>query len=125
MLRRPPRATRTDTLFPYTTLFRSRPQAAAREDGPNHGPAPSTPLSPSSTPVGHGRARRRVARARLLVRAERRAPARAALGGGVVRPLRGRRHALLHLPRLGEPPRGRHLSHHPSRPPRGLAPSLP
>src|SRR3546814_18803761 len=23
-LRRPPRATRTDTLFPYTTLFRSR-----------------------------------------------------------------------------------------------------
>src|SRR3546814_15142701 len=25
MLRRPPRSTRTDTLFPYTTLFRSRP----------------------------------------------------------------------------------------------------
>src|SRR3546814_6905177 len=24
MLRRPPRSTRTDTLFPYTTLFRSR-----------------------------------------------------------------------------------------------------
>src|SRR3546814_5179252 len=24
MVRRPPRATRTDTLFPYTTLFRSR-----------------------------------------------------------------------------------------------------
>src|SRR3546814_11050365 len=24
MLRRPPRATRTDTLFPYTTLFRSK-----------------------------------------------------------------------------------------------------
>src|SRR3546814_6056385 len=24
MIRRPPRATRTDTLFPYTTLFRSR-----------------------------------------------------------------------------------------------------
>src|SRR3546814_7248991 len=24
MLRRPPRATRTNTLFPYTTLFRSR-----------------------------------------------------------------------------------------------------
>src|SRR3546814_6157059 len=29
MLRRPPRSTRTDTLFPYTTLFRSR-QAEAR-----------------------------------------------------------------------------------------------
>src|SRR3546814_14472897 len=26
MIRRPPRSTRTDTLFPYTTLFRSRPQ---------------------------------------------------------------------------------------------------
>src|SRR3546814_9020034 len=25
MLRRPPRSTRTDTLFPYTTLFRSGP----------------------------------------------------------------------------------------------------
>src|SRR3546814_1317891 len=26
MIRRPPRSTRTDTLFPYTTLFRSRRQ---------------------------------------------------------------------------------------------------
>src|SRR3546814_3702744 len=25
LIRRPPRSTRTDTLFPYTTLFRSRP----------------------------------------------------------------------------------------------------
>src|SRR3546814_10552792 len=30
MIRRPPRSTRTDTLFPYTTLFRSRPARAAR-----------------------------------------------------------------------------------------------
>src|SRR3546814_1104374 len=33
MIRRPPRSTRTDTLFPYTTLFRSRscgPQQAAQ-----------------------------------------------------------------------------------------------
>src|SRR3546814_8591890 len=29
MIRRPPRSTRTDTLFPYTTLFRSRKRAAA------------------------------------------------------------------------------------------------
>src|SRR3546814_19006346 len=29
MIRRPPRSTRTDTLFPYTTLFRS-PRAARR-----------------------------------------------------------------------------------------------
>src|SRR3546814_9066870 len=27
MVRRPPRSTRTDTLLPYTTLFRSRPRA--------------------------------------------------------------------------------------------------
>src|SRR3546814_4968275 len=27
MIRRPPRSTRTDTLFPYTTLFRSDPAA--------------------------------------------------------------------------------------------------
>src|SRR3546814_8434602 len=29
MIRRPPRSTRTDTLFPYTTLFRSRPRRSA------------------------------------------------------------------------------------------------
>src|SRR3546814_5076726 len=27
MIRRPPRSTRTDTLFPYTTLFRSQPDS--------------------------------------------------------------------------------------------------
>src|SRR3546814_4742325 len=31
MIRRPPRSTRTDTLFPYTTLFRS--ESEADEDG--------------------------------------------------------------------------------------------
>src|SRR3546814_3136503 len=31
MIRRPPRSTRTDTLFPYTTLFRSN-HAAFHED---------------------------------------------------------------------------------------------
>src|SRR3546814_18858423 len=30
MIRRPPRSTRTDTLFPYTTLFRSTGPAARR-----------------------------------------------------------------------------------------------
>src|SRR3546814_2945585 len=30
MIRRPPRSTRTDTLFPYTTLFRSFPYLDAR-----------------------------------------------------------------------------------------------
>src|SRR3546814_645749 len=33
MIRRPPRSTRTDTLFPYTTLFRSEPGAAACAGG--------------------------------------------------------------------------------------------
>src|SRR3546814_14259455 len=39
MLRRPPRSTRTDTLFPYTTLFRSVVTRAQ----------PSPPASGSST----------------------------------------------------------------------------
>src|SRR3546814_15241912 len=30
MIRRPPRSTRTDTLFPYTTLFRSTTDPVAR-----------------------------------------------------------------------------------------------
>src|SRR3546814_12411435 len=30
MIRRPPRSTRTDTLFPYTTLFRSRARVGVR-----------------------------------------------------------------------------------------------
>src|SRR3546814_5704826 len=34
MIRRPPRSTRTDTLFPYTTLFRSLRQGAGQVDLP-------------------------------------------------------------------------------------------
>src|SRR3546814_20448817 len=33
MIRRPPRSTRTDTLFPYTTLFRSAHSSLEEEDG--------------------------------------------------------------------------------------------
>src|SRR3546814_10486771 len=33
MIRRPPRSTRTDTLFPYTTLFRSAGVAIRIEEG--------------------------------------------------------------------------------------------
>src|SRR3546814_20599549 len=40
MIRRPPRSTRTDTLFPYTTLFRSSQTAPAAV------PAPAAPASP-------------------------------------------------------------------------------
>src|SRR3546814_11633983 len=31
MIRRPPRSTRTDTLFPYTTLFRSKGEGSVRQ----------------------------------------------------------------------------------------------
>src|SRR3546814_2873522 len=34
MIRRPPRSTRTDTLFPYTTLFRSLTSQIAHAGGP-------------------------------------------------------------------------------------------
>src|SRR3546814_17464712 len=35
MIRRPPRSTRTDTLFPYTTLFRSMLERAGQVVGPD------------------------------------------------------------------------------------------
>src|SRR3546814_20595163 len=37
MIRRPPRSTRTDTLFPYTTLFRSR-RSGSEGAGSRHRP---------------------------------------------------------------------------------------
>src|SRR3546814_6933274 len=36
MIRRPPRSTRTDTLFPYTTLFRSPVLPCHGPDGASH-----------------------------------------------------------------------------------------
>src|SRR3546814_14641766 len=48
MIRRPPRSTRTDTLFPYTTLFRSRRQrcegVCSRSDVPNLSALVDAPL---------------------------------------------------------------------------------
>src|SRR3546814_5553927 len=38
MIRRPPRSTRTDTLFPYTTRFRSRLAPADGDGGCGRGP---------------------------------------------------------------------------------------
>src|SRR3546814_9457523 len=47
MIRRPPRSTRTDTLFPYTTLFRSQGSPHSRSSTPGGGavrcPAPPLP----------------------------------------------------------------------------------
>src|SRR3546814_16126923 len=37
MIRRPPAPTRTDTLFPYTTLFRPCPPPLGPDDGHPHG----------------------------------------------------------------------------------------
>src|SRR3546814_11846248 len=51
MIRRPPRSTRTDTLFPYTTLFRSV--------FGNENPAIAA-LAPSARQAGGEQARRRV-----------------------------------------------------------------
>src|SRR3546814_5911463 len=47
MIRRPPRSTRTDTLFPYTTLFRSAPAAPAAvavESAADHPGAVKSPM---------------------------------------------------------------------------------
>src|SRR3546814_6280972 len=84
MIRRPPRSTRTDTLFPYTTLFRSpRPGIPVAEDrrrrrSAAHGGIPTGyPARHSARPVvGQGFRHRRqracgaVFRARFLRRSE-------------------------------------------------------
>src|SRR3546814_2109799 len=47
MIRRPPRSTRTDTLFPYTTLFRSvAARTRHRNRAPAARPAPALGLRP-------------------------------------------------------------------------------
>src|SRR3546814_16929838 len=43
MIRRPPRSTRTDTLFPYTTLFRCRETTGAGGRGRRRSPMPRRP----------------------------------------------------------------------------------
>src|SRR3546814_10716228 len=50
MIRRPPRSTRTDTLFPYTTLFRSR-----RETTGTRGTSWQSPAECLSCRVRHDR----------------------------------------------------------------------
>src|SRR3546814_4811450 len=58
MIRRPPRSTRTDTLFPYTTLFRSHPRRQPRRQ--RHGnpcrPPQAGGREPSRPPDGAGHA---------------------------------------------------------------------
>src|SRR3546814_4802881 len=51
IIRRPPRSTRTDTLFPYTTLFRSAAaERRRRRDG--------RPARPGQRPLARARVRR-------------------------------------------------------------------
>src|SRR3546814_1412470 len=49
MIRRPPRSTRTDTLFPYTTLFRSPPSADQGWRFPRLSPLLASPSGGCST----------------------------------------------------------------------------
>src|SRR3546814_14312953 len=48
MIRRPPRSTRTDTLFPYTTLVRAPGQARARRFRDRNRPPEKRDASPDS-----------------------------------------------------------------------------
>src|SRR3546814_5466817 len=48
MIRRPPRSTRTDTLFPYTTLFRSTAWAARRTSRSSAGKRQGRDRAPTS-----------------------------------------------------------------------------
>src|SRR3546814_10361585 len=64
MIRRPPRSTRTDTLFPYTTLFRSTASCCTmrrfcRPDSSMRRSSEPTPALKTSTPrkLSSGRAR--------------------------------------------------------------------
>src|SRR3546814_5862257 len=72
MIRRPPRSTRTDTLFPYTTLFRS----ASPRDGPAARPDPARGLHPGPDVAVFQRTRHREAGDRARARQEARRQAR-------------------------------------------------
>src|SRR3546814_14274350 len=52
MLRRPPRSTRTDTLFPYTTLFRSGFNPRYNSGGPISAPGDDVSFAPERTRGG-------------------------------------------------------------------------
>src|SRR3546814_6952375 len=60
MIRRPPRSTRTDTLFPYTTLFRAAvrgdlsPSPPLRDDQRRRPDHPSLPVRRCDQPSGTG-----------------------------------------------------------------------
>src|SRR3546814_7565143 len=55
MIRRPPRSTRTDTLFPYTTLFRSRAGRATADRAYRSAPRAASALPPVDADERAGR----------------------------------------------------------------------
>src|SRR3546814_8701489 len=55
MIRRPPRSTRTDTLFPYTTLFRSEGTEPRGDDGPAARRAPGPGRTGGAGPAATAR----------------------------------------------------------------------
>src|SRR3546814_6472421 len=52
MIRRPPRSTRTDTLFPSTTLFRSHPHRSRSHARSFHKASPPIARATGATPSG-------------------------------------------------------------------------
>src|SRR3546814_15782991 len=73
MIRRPPRSTRTDTLLPYTTLFRSpRRLAGRRQRGPSRSATATQPLGhePGAGAVArnHGRSEEHTSELQSLMR---------------------------------------------------------
>src|SRR3546814_5659121 len=65
MLRRPPRSTRADTLFPYTTLFRSWRPGAVQPARGGAGPEPCVGLQ-YGLPKPHARPRAPLSRRRAM-----------------------------------------------------------
>src|SRR3546814_11956072 len=90
MIRRPPRSTRTDTLFPYTTLFRSSrrgPREHVADQRRFLGPMAAASRAVRATrKLGATPPLRRLARCRY-------APARAARAGGTPHAIHARRTA--------------------------------
>src|SRR3546814_5797994 len=87
MIRRPPRSTRTDTLFPYTTLFRSH----GREPSRDRGGRPLGGQEGEADGTGHVRQDRRLrGRAGRRRRAARRGRTAESLRDGVRRTAGGR-----------------------------------
>src|SRR3546814_18533086 len=77
MIRRPPRSTRTDTLFPYTTLFRSAKGAALLETPAR--PAQQIAVGPDPPDPAHPpRRQRHRQRHRIAIFGHRRPPLAAA-----------------------------------------------